>query len=66
MGSCTIMCPTDMRTQKEWVVIPTPCMPIMHIQTDSKVPVLKKSSIPVDDMNIVVPVRKFKIESHSD
>ena len=44
--------PTCMRTKKEWVVIPTPCMPIMHIQTDSKVPVLKKSSIPVDDINI--------------
>jgi len=55
-----------MRTQKEWVVIPKPCMPIMHIQTDSKVPVLKKSSIPVDDMNIVIPVWSFKIESHPD
>jgi len=38
----------------------------MLIQTDSKVPVSKKSSIPVDDMNIVVPVWRFKIESHSD
>ena len=26
-------------------------MPIMHVQTDSKVPMLKKSNIPVNDMN---------------
>jgi len=26
-------------------------MPIMHVQTDSKVPMLKESNIPVNDVN---------------
>ena len=43
-------------------------MPIMHVQTDSKVPI-SKSTIPVTDMDKgihMVPVQRFKRESHSD
>jgi len=34
VGSCTIMCPNNLGTQKRWVVIgfPTPCRPIIHVQ----------------------------------
>ena len=37
MGSSTIMCPTNLGTQKRWVVIgfPTPCSPVMHVQASS-------------------------------
>jgi len=43
-----------MWTQNEWAVISNTmheCMPIMHVQTDSKMLMLKKCNIPVNNMN---------------
>jgi len=43
-------------------------MPIMHVLTDSKVPMLKKCNIPVNDMNkrYTWYLYRGSKESHSD